>query len=236
MNTTLLATYLRRSMAVTATAVVTLATGGNLAAQERPRGLLNEFDVQTLVARGEPADDVRLFVHFRVLSDRYEAAAERHEAMARSFVGNPNRTSGAGMSEHCKRLTDSARQSAATLRELAKYHRNLSEGTPAALPRHATRFHGGADAPEPSKTELAKLAAQARTRSDHLELEEYLRTLARRHARDANEHTTLALTYRGGRFSQAAVHQEHLANAARQAAREANALAARHRQYATLGL
>jgi hypothetical protein len=223
-------------MAVTATAVVTLATGGNLAAQERPRGLLNELDVQTLVARGEPADDARLFVHFRVLSDRYETAAERHESMARSFVGNPNRSSGSGMSEHCTRLADSSRQSAATLRELAKYHKRLSEGTPAVLPRHAARFQGGADAPEPTETELAKLAAQARTRSDHLELEEYLRTLARRYIRNANEHMTLALTYRGGRFAHAAVHHEHLANVARQAAREVSALAARHRQYTTLGL
>src|SRR5512145_2488642 len=110
-----------RSLAIAATAVLTVT--GSMAAQERPLGLLNKLDVRTLVARGEPADNGRLFVHFRVLADRYETDAERHESMARSFVGNPNRSSGAGISEHCKQLADLNRQSAQTLRDLAKYHK-----------------------------------------------------------------------------------------------------------------
>ena len=111
-----------RSFAIAATAI--LATAGSIAAQERPLGLLNEFEVRTLVARGEPVD---------------------------------------------------------------------------------------------------------------LELEEYFLTLAKRYTTDANEHVTLALTYRGGRFAQAAVHYDRLANVARDAAKEATRAAGMHKQFSTIG-
>jgi hypothetical protein len=67
--------------------------------------------------------------------------------MAKSFVGNPNRNTGAGMSAHCRngRLND---QSAATLRELATYHQKLAGGTPSAPPA-AQRASSGAGASNP---------------------------------------------------------------------------------------
>jgi hypothetical protein len=234
MRTTRLGTNIRRSLAIAATTLVTLANGSSVAAQERPPGLLNTLDVRTLVARGDPVDNDRLFVHFRVLRDRYLTEAERHDSMARSFMGNPNRTSAAGR-EYCKRLAHLNRQWAKTLRELALYHKQLAEGTPATLPPGAARFQGGAGAPDPTEQEVEALAAQARSRTDHLALAEYLRTLARRYTRDANEHLTQALTFRGGRLAQAAIHHEDLASAAREAAQEATRAAEIHRQSATVG-
>jgi len=216
-------------------AAVVVALAGSAGAQERPLGLLNNLDVRTLVARGDPVDNDRLFVHFRVLADRYQTEAERHDAMASSFVGNPNRSSGSGMSEHCRRLAGLNRESAHTLRALALYHKKLAEGTPATVPRDGARFQGGAGAPEPTERELDALAAKARSRTDHLALAEYFRTLAKRYTTDANEHVTMALTYRGGRFAQAAVHHDRLADVARKAAKEATTAAGMHEQFATVG-
>jgi hypothetical protein len=234
MRTTQLATHVRPVMAVLATAVVMLAAGSSTAAQERPPGLLNKLDVQTLVARGDPLDNDRLFAHFRVLWDRYLTNAEQHESMARSFAGNPNRSSGA-TPQHCTQLATLEMQSARTVRELALYHKQLAEGVPATLPPGAARFEGGAGAPDPTQQELDALAARARSRTDHLALEEYLRTVAARQIRSANEHTWQALNYRGGRFAQAAVHHEQLASVARDAARRAIRAAEMQRQYASIG-
>jgi hypothetical protein len=221
-------------MVVVATAILVLAAGRNAAAQERPPGLLNKLDVQTLVARGDPVDNDRLFAHFRVLWDRYLTDAEQHESMARSFAGNPNRSSG-GTPQHCTQLATLDRQSAKTLRELALYHRQLADGVSASLPPGAARFEGGAGAPDPTQQELDALAARARFRTDHLALEEYLRTVAARHTRIADEHMMQALTFRGGRFAHAAVHHERMASAARDAARRATRSAEMQKQYAALG-
>src|SRR5262245_53691838 len=234
MRTTRLATHIRLS-AVAAAALVTFASGSTVAAQERPQGMLNTLEVRALVARGDPMDNDRLFVHFRVLWDRYLTEAERHDAMARSFAGNPNRTSGGDTREHCKQLAALNRQSAEIVRELALYHKRLAEGTTATLPAGAARFHGGVGAPDPTAQELNAMAAQARTRTDHLALAEYLRMVARRHTRDANEHMRQALTFRGGRLAQSATHHESLASVDRAAAREAMSAAELHRQLATVG-
>jgi hypothetical protein len=212
-----------------------LAAGSHVAAQERPPGLLNKLEVQTLVARGDPVDNDRLFAHFRALWDRYLTDAERHESMASSVTGNPNRSSAAGTPQHCTQLATFGRQSAKTIRELALYHKQLAEGVPATLPPGAARFEGGAGAPDPTQQELDALAARARSRTDHLALEEYLRTVAARQSRTADEHTMQALTFRGGRFGQAAVHHERLATVARDAARRATRAAEMQRQYAALG-
>jgi hypothetical protein len=222
-------------MAIAATVVVTLASGNSAAAQERSPGLLNKLDVQDLVARGDPLDNDRLFAHFRVLWDRYLTDAQQHDSMARSVTGHPNRWSGGGSNDRCRQLASLSRHSANTVRELALYHKQLAEGTPATLPPGAARFQGGAGAPDPTEQELAARAAQTRTRTEHLALAEYLRAVATRHTRNANEHMTLALTYRGGRLAQAAVHHEHMADVARQAARQATMAAERQRQYAALG-
>jgi hypothetical protein len=222
-------------MALAAAVTVTLATGSRVAAQERPPGLLHKLDVQTLVARGDPADNDRLFAHFRTLWDRYLTDAKGHESMAHSVMGNPNRPSGGGASAYCTQLANLDRQTAETLRELALYHWQLAAGADATLPRDASRFLGGAGAPDPTAREFEALTVQAHTRMEHLILEEYLRTVATRHTRDANEHMMLARTYRGGRFAQAAVHHEHLAGVARKAARQASMAADRQRVYAALG-
>ena len=109
-----------RSLSIAAVAVVTFA--GNVAAQEKPSGLLNTLEVQQLVKRAEPGDNARLAAHFTALAERYVAEAKRHTSMAQSFVGNPSRNLGTGMSAHCKQLADLNMKSATELRELATYH------------------------------------------------------------------------------------------------------------------
>ena len=221
-----------RSAVIAAAAVVTFA--GNVAAQETPTAMLNTLEVRQLVTRGEPADDVRLSAHFSALADRYANEARRHISMSQSFVGNPSRNLGTGMAAHCKRLVDLNTESANTLRDLAGYHEELASGTAASLPKGGARFQGGAGAPEPTKTELNALAAKASTPAEHRALEEYFQTLAKRYANEANEHVTLAQTYRDARIAQAAVHRDRVASLARDAAKEATAGADMHKQLASV--
>ena len=222
----------RRSVAIAATAF--LAVAGNVAAQGKPTGLLNTLEVQQLVARARPADNARLSVHFSALANRYAAEAKRHTSMSQSFVGNPSRNLGTGMSAHCKRLADLNTESATTVRELAAYHEKLASGATATPPREAARFHGGAGAPEPTEKELNALAAKASTRAEHHALEEYFLTLAKRYRAEANEHVTLAQTYRGTRIAGAAGHHDRLASLSRDAAKEADEAAAMHMQLAAV--
>jgi hypothetical protein len=141
-----------RPLAIAAAAV--LAWAGNVAAQQKPTGLLNSREVRQLVARAEPADNARLGAHFSALGDRYAAEAKRHISMSQSFVGNPSRNLGTGMSAHCKRLADLNTQSATTVRDLAAYHEKLASGMAATAPKDGARFQGGAGAPEPTSKEL----------------------------------------------------------------------------------
>ena len=113
-----------RSLSLAAAAVLTLAS--SVAAQEKPSGLLNTVEVQQLVKRAEPGDNARLAAHFTALAERYVAEAKRHTVMAQSFVGNPSRNLGTGMSAHCKQLADLNTKSATELRELATYHQKLA--------------------------------------------------------------------------------------------------------------
>jgi hypothetical protein len=165
-----------RSVAIAATAF--LAVAGNVAAQGKPTGFLN---MRQLGARAEPANNARLSVHFSALADRYAAEAKRHTSMSQSFVGNPSRNLGTGMSAHCKRLADLNTQSATTVRELAAYHEKLASGAPATPPPGGARVEGGAGAPEPTDKELNALAAKASTPAEHRGLEEYFLTLAKRY-------------------------------------------------------
>jgi hypothetical protein len=221
-----------RSFAFAAAAFLSVA--GTVAAQEKPSGLLNSLEVRQLVARAEPADNARLALHFSALADRYTAEAKRHVSMSQSFVGNPSRNLGSGMSIHCKRLADLNTQSATTVRELASYHDKLAAGTPATPPQGGARFEGGAGAPEPSEKELNALAAKAGTPAEHRALEEYFLTLAKRYTAEANEHVTLAQTYRGTRIAQAAVIHDRLAGIARDSAKEATTAADMHKQLANV--
>ena len=221
-----------RSLSLVATAVLTLAVSA--AAQDRPSGLLNDLEVRQLVARAEPVDQAQLSAHFTALGDRYAAEAKRHISMSQSFVGNPSRNLGTGMSAHCKRLADLNAQSATTVRELAAYHAKLASGTPATPPRDAARFQSGAGAPEPTEKELNALAAKASTPAEHRGLEEYFMTLAKRYTAEANEHVALAQAYRGTRIAQAAVHHDRLAGLSRDGAKEATAAAEMHKQLANI--
>ena len=216
-----------RSVAIAAATVLTLA--GHVAAQEKPTGLLNSLEGRELVARAEPADSARLAAHFSALAGRYAAEAKRHISMSQSFVGNPSRNLGTGMSVHCKRLADLNTQSATTVRELPTYHDKLASRASATAPKDGARFQGGAGAPEPNEKELNALAAKASTPAEHRALEEYFLTLAKRYSNEANEHVTLAQTYRGTRIAQAAVHHDRLAGLSRDAAKEATAAAEMHK-------
>lgn len=215
-----------------AIAAAFLTVAGSAAAQEKPKALLTTVEVQQLVAHAEPADNARLSTHFTVLAQRYAAEANRHLAMSQSFVGNPSRSFGSGMSAHCKRLADLNNQEAATVRELAAYHEKLAGGAPATPPRDGARFHAGAGAPEPTGQELNALAAKASAPAEHRALAEYFQTLSTRYASEANEHAALAQTYRGTRLAHAALHHDRLAELSRDAAKEATAAASMHKELA----
>jgi hypothetical protein len=219
-----------RSLSIAAVAVLTFA--GSVAAQENPSGLLNTLEVQQLVKRGEPGDSARLAAHFTALAERYVAEAKRHMSMSQSFVGNPSRNLGTGMSVHCKQLADLNTRSATELRELATYHQKLASGATATPPAGGARFEGGAGAPAPTDRELNAMAAKASTPAEHRPLEEYFLTLAKRYAADANEHVAMANTYRGTRIAQAGVHCDRLVTLSRESAKEATAAAAMHKQLA----
>lgn len=225
-------TFYVRPFAITVAAF--LAIAGTAASQERPGGMLNSLEVKQLVARAEPADNARLSAHFSALADQFTAEARRHAAMSQNFASNPSRRLGTGMSMHCDQLANLNTQSANTARELSAYHAKLADGTPATLPRDATRFHEGAGAPEPTDKELNDLAAKAKTPAEHKALEEYFLTLAKRYTKEANEHVALAQSYRGTKIAQAAVHHDRLAALARDSAKESTAAAEMHKQLANI--
>jgi hypothetical protein len=209
-----------------------LTLAGSVAAQEKPTGLLNNLEVRQLVGRAEPADNAQLAAHFSALADRYAAETKRHLSMSQSFIGNPSRNLGTGMSAHCKRFADLNTQSATTVRELAAYHEKLASGTRATPPKDGARFQGGAGAPEPTDAELSALAAKASTPAEHRALQEYFLTAAKRYTVDANEHVAMAAAYRGTRIAQAAVHCDRLVDLSRDEAKEATAAAEMHGQLA----
>jgi hypothetical protein len=213
-------------------ALALLALAGSAAAQDKSPTLLNTVEVQQLVKRAEPGDNARLAAHFTALADRYTAEAKRHTSMSQSFVGNPNRNLGPGMSAHCKRLTDLNTQSASELRELATYHQKLASGATATPPAAGARFEGGAGAPAPTDQALNAMAAKASTPADHRGLEEYFLTLAKRYTADAEAHVATANTYRGTRIAQAAAHCDRLATLSRESAKEATEAAEMHKQLA----
>lgn len=221
-----------RSLSLPALALLVFA--GNAAAQNRSPALLNSLEVQQLVKRAEPGDNARLAAHFTAVAERYVAEATRHTAMSQSFVGNPSRNLGTGMSAHCKRLAELSTQSATTVRELATYHQNLAKGAPSTEPSGGGRFEGGAGAPAPTDKELNALAAKASTPADHHSLEEYFTTLAKRSTADANDHVAMAQAYRGSKIAQSAAHCDRLAELSRESAKEATAAAAMHKQLASV--
>jgi hypothetical protein len=228
MNTTLI-----RMLGGGALALVILASETH--AQNAPSPILNALDVQKMVASTDPADNARLSTHFAALADRYTREAARHNAMAQTFLAAPTRrTPTNSAADHCKRLAALNTTSANTVRELAAYHEKLAAGTPATLPKGGARFHAGAGAPEPNDDQLSALAAKATTPADHLALEEYFRTAAKRYTTDASEHQAMAQAYRGTRIAQAAAHCDRLVTLSRDEAKEATAAAEVHKQLAAV--
>jgi hypothetical protein len=206
---------------------------GGAAAQTTPSAVLNSLEVQELIKRSEPADHARLGAHFAALAERYATDAKKHTAMAQAFLAAPaRRTPVNSAADHCKRLVTLNTQTAATLRELAAHHEGLAAGKTSAVPRGATRFEGGAGAPEPTEKELSALAAKASTPADHGALQEYFSMAAKRYTADANDHATMAQAYRGTRIAQAAAHCDRIVTLSRDSAKEATAAAAMHKDLA----
>ena len=224
-------TFAFRPLAIGTLAVLIFA-GNALAQTASP--ILNTLEVQKLVASSAPDDNAKLSAHFAALADRYADEAKRHTAMAQSYVGNPNRSTGSGMSIHCKRLAELNTQSATTLRALADHHKALAAGAASTPPAGGGRFQGGVGASKPTEADLKALAAKSATPADHRALQEYFLTAAKRYTSEANDHAALARAYRGTRIAQAADHCDRLVANAREAAKEATAAAAMHGQFANL--
>jgi hypothetical protein len=213
-----------------------LAGVATAAAQARAPEVLNVIELRQLVASAEPGDHARLGAHFAALAEQYTAEAARHTAMSKAFGGNPNR-SGAAAGTHCARLARLNTESAATLRELATHHERLAMGVPSPVPDDSARFVHGEGAPAPTDTELAALAARARTPADHRALAEYFMTVAARHTAEADAHGRMAQAYRAHanrRGGDPAAHCDRLIKLARDAAAEARAAAAEHKGLADI--
>jgi hypothetical protein len=190
--------------------------------------VLNKLELPTLIASSVPADQTRVAGHFAAMADRHEAEAARHRAMSRAAAGNPSRQLSTSMSVYCTRLAELSTQAAATLRELAAHHKTLAVGQPSIVPQNGVRYQSGEGARLPTKKELTVLAAKAKTVADQRALQEYFLTAAKRFSAEAEEHQTLAQTYRGTRMAAAAVSSDRLAMLARDAAKEATAAATMH--------
>lgn len=221
-----------------AVAVVALAGPAAVAAAQTPAGILNKLEVQRLVAAETPEASVALAGHFTALADRYTADAAKHKAMGQAYKANANRSAATSAANHCERLTALATDSATAARELSKYHRDLAGGKAAVVPKGASALQGGKGAPDPTADQLHHLAMMARTRADHLSLEEYFATLAKKHIAEAEDYGTMAKAYRAGVRKgtyDAAVTYDHLARLARDAAKEAAEAASIHKQLANIG-
>jgi hypothetical protein len=197
--------------------------------------VLNKLEVQKLVGSSDPADQARVAAHFTAMADRHEAEASHHRAMAKAAVGNPSRSISSGMSAHCARLADLDTQAAATLRDLAAHHTKLAAGQPSIAPKGAARYQSGEGARVPTEKELTALARSAKTAADYRALQEYFQTAAKRYSAEADEHQTMAQTYRGTRLSAAAVNCDRLVMLARDSAKEATAAATMYGDLAGVG-
>jgi hypothetical protein len=219
-------------------AVLVSAIAGTAAAQTPP-GVLNTLDVQRLVAADTPAAHLMLAKHFISVADAYAADAARYNGLATASSGNPNHPSPSFPELRRMREATAAMELSAAARDMATYHQLLSVGTAPVAPADRVRFDGGFGARIPTAPEVAESVAAARTTADHHTLEEYFSTLAKRRSADANEHAAMANRFRvsGQRrgAEAAAMHCDRLASLSREAAKEASAAAAHHRQLASIG-
>lgn len=206
-----------------------LALAPGLAAQNPPSSRLSTAQVTQLISRGDPQDHARLSAHFNALAEQDAADAKRHTAMQQAYAGS-DKIVAVSMRGHCKELVSRSQQSAASLRELSAYHRNLAGGATVETPRAVEQPGVPADA------ELARLAGSAATAADHRTLESYFSSLATRYEREAADHAAYAKTWRGltkvqASAGQAAAHDRE-ATLRRQSATEARAAASMHKDEA----
>lgn len=221
-----------------AVAAVAIVGSAALAAAQAPSGVLNKLEVQKLVAAETAEASVALAAHFDALAARYLADAAKHKAMGQAYKANANRSAVTSAAGHCERLAKLGSDSAAAAGELATYHRELAAGKAAVLPKGAAALQGGKGAPDPTAEQLHHLAMMTRARADHLSLQEYFATLAKKNTAEAEDYTTMAKAYRAGARKgpyDAAVTFDRLAKIARDAAKEAAEAAAVHQQLATIG-
>jgi len=222
-----------RSSSLAALALLMFA--GSAAPQDKSTAILSALEVRHLVTSASSADNQRLSAHFAALGERYSAEAKRHTSMAQSFVGNPSRSMGSGMSAHCERLAALNTESATAASELATYHQKLAAGAPATSPV-STGLEAGAGARTPTDQELNTLAAQASTPANHADLENYFLSLAKRYTADAKSHASMAQLYRSNtRLAGAGIHCDRLVELSREAANEAAGAAAMHKKLAGAG-
>lgn len=222
-----------RTIHLAAVAMGLLAiSAADATAQTSP--ILNIIEVQKLVASGTPDANARLAAHFTALADESAAEAKRHQSMSTGFGSNPGRQLGANMSAHCNRLAGLNRQAATALGELAGHHAKLAAGIPSIVPPKAAAYQAGKGARVPTDDDLRALAAKASTPADHRALMEYFDETAKRHTRTANEHQQMSMSYRGTRIPTAAVHCDRMVSVSRDAAKEATAAAAMHKDLAAL--
>jgi hypothetical protein len=208
------------------------------AAQTRAPEVVNVIELRQLVVSAEPGDHARLAAHFAALAEQYTAQAARHTAMSRAFGGNPSHRGVVAAGAHCARLARLNAESAATLRELATHHQRLAMGVLSTAPTEGARFVHGEGAPAATDAELAALAARAQAPADHRALAEYFLTVAARHTANAEAHGRMAQAYRGAANrggGDSASHCDRLVRLSRDAAAEARAAAAEHKELANIG-
>ena len=160
------------------------AFAAHAVAQGTQAAILTNLEVRQLIARGDPADHVRLRGHFTALADQYEAEAKQHKAMAGAFIASPSvRVRAQSSADHCKRLERLATESATTVRELAAHHGRLATGTPSTAPSNSARFEAGEGARVAwaHEKEMHDLAANARTATDHRAIEEYFESIEKQY-------------------------------------------------------
>ena len=222
-----------RTISAGVLAVFAFAAGA--AAQQPTSDILAAPQVRELMASQQPGDHAKLRAHFEALSAKYTTEADRHTAFARASAGIP-RGSGGAASAHHNRLAANAKESATLVRELATHHGQLGAGVASTAPRNSDKFEKGAGAPAtPTDKQMLDLAAKAQTPSEHGMLSEYYTTLVARYTADARDHRAMAQGYRGqNRVNQSAVaHCDRLVQLSDESAKEAQSLAAEHKQMAT---
>lgn len=221
-------------LTVAAIASIAVAT---VAAAQQPSAVLNSLEVQKFVAADTPIANLRLAVHFNAVAARYLTDADRHKALATAYIANAHRSVATSAGRHSERQAAIATERAAAAHALAAYHVDLARGRLPAVPKGAAALQAGRGAPEPTAEQLHKLALSARTRTDHLALQEYYMNVAGKRAAEADEHLRIATGYRAAVRKgvwDPATTRERLARLARKAATRATEAANRHRQLATI--